>query len=45
MLLSEIWASREIHDKYAAKMAENGSMDKLLPLLHGPTTNSVFFIK
>lgn len=45
VLLSEIWESREIHDLYAAKMAEGGAMTRLLPLLNGPPVESVFFIQ
>ncbi len=34
VMLSEIWESRDIHDRYAAQMAEAGSMDQLAPLLN-----------
>lgn len=45
VLLSEIWESREIHDQYAAKMAEEGSMSQMAPLLNGPPVQSVYDIK
>ncbi len=45
VLLSEIWESREIHDQYAAAMAEGGSMQQLAPLLVGPPEEAVYFIR
>ncbi len=44
VLLSEVWASREIHDQYAAKMAEGDAMEKLAALLNGPPVESVFYV-
>ena len=45
VMLSETWVSREIHDRYAAQMAEAGSMEKLAPLLAGEVETSFFLIR
>jgi quinol monooxygenase YgiN len=45
VFLSEIWESKEIHDIYAAKMAEAGSMDRLAALLDGAPEATVFYIR
>ena len=45
VFLSEIWESKEIHDQYAAKMAESGSMGGLAPLLNGAPETAVFYLK
>lgn len=43
--LSEVWESKEIHDKYAAKMAESGAMDSLGPLLQGAPEVSEYYLR
>jgi quinol monooxygenase YgiN len=45
VFLSEIWESREIHDAYAASMAEAGSMGGLAAFLEGAPEPSVFHIR
>ncbi len=45
VILSEVWASKEIHDQYAARMAASGSMSGLAPFLDGEPELSEYFIK
>lgn len=45
IILSEVWESKEIHDKYAAKMAESGAMDGLANLLQGAPEVSEFYFR
>ena len=45
VFLSEIWASKEIHDQYAAKMAASGSMGRLAPLLDSAPETAVFYLR
>ena len=45
IVLAEIWESKEIHDQYAAKMAESGAMGGLMPLLDGAPETEVFYLK
>lgn len=45
IILAEVWESKEIHDKYAAKMAESGGMDGLTGLLQGAPEVSEFYFR
>lgn len=45
VVLAETWATKEIHDEYAAKMAESGAMDKMVPFLDGSPETQFYLIK
>jgi len=45
VVLSETWESREIHDRYAAQMAEAGSMEKLAVFLDGAPETEFFLVR
>ncbi len=43
--LSEVWESMELHEQYAEKMRQAGSMDAMASRLVAPPKTSVFTIK
>ncbi|MYM63938.1 putative quinol monooxygenase [Pseudomaricurvus sp. HS19] len=43
--LSEVWESKELHDQYAERMREAGSMDAMASRLAGPPKTLLFEIK
>lgn len=45
VVLSEIWASREVHDEYAMKMTQADTMGALAQLLNGAPEPLVFNLK
>ncbi|MGB3621197.1 antibiotic biosynthesis monooxygenase [Ketobacter sp. MCCC 1A13808] len=45
VVLSEVWETTELHDQYAAKMRESGSMDQMATFLDGMPESEIFEIK
>lgn len=45
VVLSESWETKELHDEYAEKMRESGSMDKIAAFLEGQPESEFFEIK
>ena len=45
VVLSEKWQSKELHDVYAQKMREAGSMNAMAAFLAGPPESELFIIK
>ena len=45
VVLSEIWTTMELHNQYAERMREAGSMDQMAARLNGPPTMDFYSIK
>jgi hypothetical protein len=45
VVLSEKWQSKELHDVYAQKMREAGSMNAMAAFLAAPPESELFIIK